>query len=120
MGLLRQLGIGRKEIGRLDVPGQATVSLPSGKVALRWEEDRQGRDQRSSSVRAPRDLQVSVTPAAGGSQLEVSPATGGSSGAGGGRIYAPYGSFEVMAPGEYLVSARTGETRAGATLIIRA
>lgn len=99
------LGFGKKEIGRVEVPGEGTVALPSGKVELRYVENREGRDVEGAGWTGPADdLEVTVTPAAGGGPLEVRRPRMISEGSGL-TIHRKVGTVEVPAAGEYVIAA---------------
>jgi hypothetical protein len=112
-------GLRKEEIGRVAAPGTAVISLPEGKVSLRWEEARAGRNQRTDRVNAPADFDLQIAPAAGGDALEVKPATGGTSGSGRGRIFSAYGSVDVETAGDYRFTAATAEQREDAVIVVR-
>ena len=119
MGLLDSLkGFRKDEVARIAVPGEATVELPAGNVSIRWEEARENSFQKR--VVAPADLEVEISPAGGGPPLDVVRATGGTSGAGGGRIYNPFGHVVLPQAGTYRLRAATAEERVDPVLILRA
>jgi hypothetical protein len=99
------LGFGKKEIGRVDIPGEETLTLPAGKVDLRYVENREGRELDDAFWRGPADdLEIRVTPMAGGGALEVRRPRGNQEGAGL-TIHRKVGILEVPAAGEYVVAA---------------
>ena len=101
------LGLGKKEIGSVPAPGEGTLALPSGKVEIRYVEDRDGRgvgtDGGSSWAGPPEDLEVKVT-APGGEQLEIKKPLMIQEGSGR-SIHKKLGTVEVPAAGEYVVAA---------------
>jgi hypothetical protein len=68
-------GFGAKEIGRVSIPGEETITLPAGKVKVRYEEDREGRAVSNDGGRrwaGPQEsLDVSIVPAGGGEPLSI-------------------------------------------------
>jgi hypothetical protein len=107
MGLLDRFRA--TEYGTVPVPGEATVLLPAGKVKVRYEEDRAGRDSRAGHGNpfpgAPEELEVTVTPP-GGEPIVVERISRVQRGMGGGTIHQMLGAFEIPAQGECAVSAR--------------
>ena len=91
------------------MPGGANVELPAGKVKLRYEEAREGRNPKPGSGGRPfgasPQIVLTVRPIDGGDALEIAPARGVQRGAGGGRIWSGHGSIEVPAAGEYEIVA---------------
>jgi len=91
------------------VPGGANVELPAGKVSLRYEEAREGRNPKPGGGGQPfgsaPQLVLTVRPIDGGDALEIKQPRGVQRGAGGGRIWSGHGSIEVPAAGEYEVVA---------------
>ena len=100
-------GFGKKEIGQVPVPGEGTLTLPSGKVEIRYVEDREGRgvgtDGGSSWAGPGKDLDVKVT-TPGGEQLEIKKPLMIQEGSGT-TIHKKLGTVEVPSDGDYLVSA---------------
>ena len=100
-------GFGKKEIGQVPVPGEGTLSLPSGKVEIRYVEDRDGRSvgtDGGTSWRGPgKDLEVRVT-GPDGQALEIKKPLMIQEGSGR-TIHKKLGTVEVPAAGEYVVAA---------------
>lgn len=104
-----------KRIGEVPVPGGANLALPAGKVTLRYEEAREGRNAKTGSGGMPfggsPQLELTVRPIDGGDALEVKPPRGVQRGVGGGRIWSGHGSLEVPVAGEYeIVAGEIAET----------
>ena len=100
------LGLGKDELGAVPVPGEQTLSLPAGKVELRYVEDREGRSVDSDGGRRWRgpedDLTVTVTPA-GGTPLEIRPSRMIREGSGR-TIHRKIGDVELPAEAECTVA----------------
>jgi hypothetical protein len=106
-----------KRIGEVPVPGGANLELPAGKVKLRYEEAREGRNPRPDSGGRPfgasPQLVLTVRPVDGGDALTIEQPRGVQRGAGGGRIWSGHGSIEIPATGEYeVVAGEVTETAA--------
>ena len=101
------LGFGKDEVGIVPVPGEQAVSLPAGKVELRYVEDRKRRSVGTDGGRAWRgpapDLAVTVTPD-GGALLAITPPRMISEGSGR-TIHRTLGSIELPAATECTVAA---------------
>jgi hypothetical protein len=95
--------------GTVPVPGEATLLLPAGKVKVRYEEDRAGRDSRAGHGNpfpgAPEELEVTVTPP-GGEPIVLERTSRVQRGMGGGTIHQLLGTIELPSQGECAVSAR--------------
>ena len=100
-------GFGKKEIGSVPVPGEGTLALRSGKVEIRYTEDRDGRsvgtDGGTSWAGPGKDLEVKVT-APGGEQLEIKKPLMIQEGSGT-TIHKKIGTVEIPTDGDYVVSA---------------
>lgn len=98
------------EHGKVPVPGEDTLLLPAGKVTVRYEEDREGRDSRAGHGRpfpgAPGELVVTITPP-GGEPIALERISRVQRGMGGGTIHQTLGSVELPSQGECAVSAQT-------------
>ena len=96
------LGMGKDQIGVVPVPGELVLTLPAGKIELRYVEDRKRRSVGTDGGRSWRgpeaDLTVTVTPV-GGSALAVSPPRLISEGSGR-TIYRKVGDVELPVPTE--------------------
>jgi hypothetical protein len=83
--------------------------LPAGKLTLRYEEAREGRETRPGSGTKPfggsPQLVLTIRPIDGGDSIPISPTRGTQRGAGKGRIWSKHGTVEVPAAGEYEVVA---------------
>ena len=103
MGLF---GFGKKEIGSVPVPGEGTLALPSGKVEIRYVEDREGRhvDTDGATWRGPgKDLEVAVA-SPGGEPLELKKPLMIQEGSGR-TIHKKLGTVEVPSAGDYVLTA---------------
>jgi hypothetical protein len=101
------LGFGKDEIGIVGVPGEQTLSLPAGKIEVRYVEDRKRRSVGTDGGRrwhGPEpDLTVSVTPI-GGAPLAIKPPRMISEGSGR-TIHRKLGDVELPAEAECTVVA---------------
>lgn len=115
--MLKQLfGIGEKELGRVLIPGEATVELPAGRVKLRYEQERVS--VHKNAFRAP-EVEVEIVPAGGGAPLELKRPRMVSSSSG--KVdAAPVGTVEVEAPGPYRVTVSVSAERSQPVLVLRA
>ncbi len=99
-------GFGKKEIGQVPVPGEGTLALPSGKVEIRYVEDRDGRsvgtDGGASWSGPGKDLEVTVA-GPGGQRLEIRKPLMIQEGSGR-SIHKKLGTVEVPAAGDYTVA----------------
>ena len=99
--------------GAMSVPGQATLTLPAGKVKVTYQEavHTSGGGEGEISFYPPSDLDVVVAPVAGGQELRPDPGVGGSAETvagflpGGPRSRRRVGFLEVPAAGQYVVRA---------------
>jgi hypothetical protein len=115
-------GFGKKEIGQVPVPGEGKLTLPAGKVELRYVEEREGR-QVSEGRTWPgpgKDLEVTVTSTAG-EPLEIKKPLMIQEGSGR-TIHKKLGTVVVPADGDYVVSASMtlGESHSSPRIVARA
>jgi hypothetical protein len=99
-----------EELARVPVPGEARVELPAGKLKVRYEEDREGRETRANRGKPvfpgpPEELEITLTPE-GGEPLVVERTSRVQAGMGGGTIHRLFGTVELPA-GTYTVTAAT-------------
>jgi hypothetical protein len=103
------LGLGKDTLGEVPVPGEGPVTLPAGKVAFRYVEDRKGRQVDATSGKTwtgpSTDLKVTLAPAGGGEPVPIEPRRGIHEGTGLKAIHKDLGNAEVPAAGEYVISA---------------
>lgn len=93
------------EYGSFAVPGEASVTIPAGKLKLSYQESyRASRSGDSIDFSAPSGLSVAVTSPTG-EQLEVRKPRFYSVSTGSGWSRALLGTVEVTAPGEHIFSA---------------
>jgi hypothetical protein len=103
------MGLFKKVIGEVRVPGEATVTLPAGKVTISYDEKRMGREADESTgsnpwLGLPAGLSMTITPAGGGGALTIDSGFGSSDFATLKRIGSRFGKVEVPTAGEYVVS----------------
>ena len=103
------MGLFKKVVGEVPVPGEATVTLPAGKVTINYDEKRMGRDADEGSGKSlwlglPAGLSMTITPAAGGAALTIDSGFGSTDYATLKRIGSRFGKTEVPTAGEYVVS----------------
>jgi hypothetical protein len=110
------LGLGSKEVGRLDIPGTGEFTLPAGKVKLRFQQKRESRQRQAFA--AP-ELDIEIAPAGGGEPLELRPPRA-ASGSAGKVLSAPVGTVEVPAEGSYRVTASASADRPEPVLVLLA
>lgn len=99
------------DYGRVQLPGDATLELPSGEVSVFYEE-------RSNSASLPEGISYAVRPAAGGPPLATEGrGTFDERATEGGVTRIRYGRVEVPRSGRYLVAAKaSGEVGTDAAL----
>ena len=114
--LWRLFGSGNRKAvyGSIPVPGQATFTLPAGRVKLTYQESVHaggGGEDSPIDFYPPPDFELAITPAAGGAPLELrqrgtSAQTVAAWFPGGPRSHTVLGSVEVEA-GDYVVRVRS-------------
>jgi hypothetical protein len=113
--LWRLLGSGNRSAayGSIAVPGEATLTLPAGRVKFTYQESvhATGGGESSIDFYAPADFELAVSPAAGGAALELrqrgtSAQTAAAWFPGGPRSRTVLGSVEVEG-GDYVVRVRS-------------
>jgi hypothetical protein len=102
------MGLFKKVVAEVPVPGEATVTLAAGKVTINYDEQRMGRDVDEPSrgkewYGVPGGVEVTITPAAGGAPLTIDGGFGSSDYSTLKRIGSRYGKVQVPAAGEYVV-----------------
>jgi copper chaperone CopZ len=102
------MGLFKKVIGEVPVPGEATVTLPAGKITVNYDEKRMGReaDEQTGSnpwLGLPEGLAMTITPAGGGGALTIDSGFGSADFATLKRIGSRFGKVEVPAAGDYVV-----------------
>jgi hypothetical protein len=103
------MGIFSKTVGEVPVPGDATLTLPAGRVTINYDEQRKGREADESTGAAawlgvPDGLAVTITPASGGNALTIEPTRGHHDYATLRRIGSRYGRVDVRTAGDYTIS----------------
>lgn len=104
------MGLIKKTVGSVPVPGEATVTLPAGRVNLNYDEARKGRSVSDDASKkqqwpgVPAGLTVSVRPAGGGDELAIDHGEGSSEYATFKRIGSRVGRVKIPADGEYTVT----------------
>jgi hypothetical protein len=98
------MGLFKKKLGDSPVPGTGTVSLPAGKVIIRYEEDRKGRSAEDSWPGIPDGFELTIQPATGGAAIPVKRGMGSSDYSTVKAIGSKYGSVEIPAAGDYTVT----------------
>jgi hypothetical protein len=98
------------DYGMFMVPGQATVTVPAGKLKISYQEEyKAGGTEDSINFAVPAKLQVTVTNDATGEQMEIKGpgfrGMGENLDTGSGWSRARVGTVEVTQPGSYTVSA---------------
>lgn len=102
--------------GAVPVPGEATLTLPAGKVSITYQESQHTSGGGDDDIHfyAPDDLKVTVTAAGSPDPLEIKgPGFGGmgsskSTGKGFSRL--KVGTVELPAPGSYTFKAESAQT----------
>lgn len=114
------------ELGRIDVPGEATFSLYPVSLCLTFKVSRHEPDPAdggSTAIRAPDDFVCTVTPAAGGEPLQIETkyrgwrATFGQEN-GVDVTKTGYGVVRIPAAGDYVISASGAGDEPGAQLLL--
>jgi hypothetical protein len=100
----------RDDYGSLPVPGQATVTLPAGKLKISYQEEYKAPSSGESiDFGTPDALHVQVTNAAGGDPLPIKGpgfrGMGANLDTGSGWSRALVGTVEITEPGSYTVTA---------------
>ncbi len=92
-------GIGAKQVASVELPGEASVELPDGKVKVRYVEDREGRSTEHGSTgwRGP-DESLAVTIHVDGREVPIKKPRMIGEGAGRGTIHKDLGSLELEGP----------------------
>ncbi len=101
------------EFGWMPVPGEATATLPQGRMKLTYQESVHTSSGGEGSIHfyPPSDFEVTVQPAGGGDPLPVDPGMGTSASTvagflpGGPRSRTRVGRVEVPAAGQYVIRA---------------
>lgn len=108
-GSVPGMGLFKKVVAEVPVPGEVTVTLAAGKVTINYEEQRMGRDVDEPSrgkewYGVPGGVEVMITPTAGGAPLTIDGGFGSNDYATLKRIGSRYGKAQVPSAGEYVVS----------------
>lgn len=103
------MGLFSKDLGDVPVPGDATFTLPAGRVKVDYTEQRKGREADESTgssawLGAPDGLTITVTPAAGGAAITIEPIRGEHDFSTMRRIGSRVGNAEIPAAGDYTIS----------------
>jgi len=104
------MGLLKKSVGSVPVPGEATVTLTAGRLTINYDEARHGRStgvdvsEKKRWPGLPGDMVVSVRPAAGGAELAIVPRADTSEYATLKRIGSKIGTVQIPADGDYVVT----------------
>jgi hypothetical protein len=98
------MGLFKKKLGESPVPGTGTISLPAGKVIVRYEEDRKGRSAEDGWPGIPDALEITLQPAGGGAAVPIKRGIGSSDYSTLKVIGSKFGSVEIPAAGDYTVT----------------
>jgi hypothetical protein len=98
------------DYGRFMVPGEATVTVPAGKLKISYQEEyKAGGTEDSIDFGVPNALQVTITNDASGEPMEIKGpgfrGMGESLDTGSGWSRALVGTVQITEPGSYTVSA---------------
>jgi hypothetical protein len=98
------------DYGRFMVPGEATVTVPAGKLKISYQEEyKAGGTEDSIDFGVPNALQVTITNDASGEPMEIKGpgfrGMGESLNTGSGWSRALVGTVQITEPGSYTVSA---------------
>jgi hypothetical protein len=101
------------DYGRFMVPGEATVTVPAGKLKISYQEEyKAGGGEDTIDFGVPAQLQVKVTNDATGQELPITgpgiKGMGANLDTGSGWSRARVGTVEISEPGSYTVSAEPG------------
>jgi hypothetical protein len=97
------VGLFKKKLGTMPVPGEVTLDLPKGKVVIEYDEERRDRDLDASWPGVPDGLQIAVRPSGGGEALTVTHGVD-SEGVTRDRISSKVGRVDVPAAGAYTIT----------------
>jgi hypothetical protein len=99
------MGLFKKKLGEPPVPGEAVVSLPAGKITIRYEEARMGRSVGDDTGKPwpgiPAGLDITVRATAGGDPLAIRRSMGSQEYTTLKAVGSKYGYVEVATAGDY-------------------